>query len=128
MRTSSWLVALAVIGCGGGQTTANSSGSTAPPSTAVLLTVQIIGSGQVSGAGWSCSAGCQQSLQGESAALQALPAAGFSFSGWQGACSGNSGCTVALTGSPTVSAVFTAIPKAAPPPAPPAVTWTVTVT
>jgi Divergent InlB B-repeat domain len=131
MRASSWLLALAVIGCGG-QTATNASGSTAPATTTVLLTVHIAGSGQVAGTGWSCSTDCQQGLQGQSASLQALPAAGFAFSGWQGACSGAAGCTVALTGTPTVTAVFAATPPAATPPATPPgvplVTWTLSVT
>jgi hypothetical protein len=131
MRSRGWLAALAVAGCGG-QTASTESASTAPAATQTL-SVHIVGSGQVSSAGWSCSADCQQVLQGQSAELTATPATGFAFSAWQGACAGASGCTVALAGNPSVTAVFSAIPPAeVPPPVqvpPPAVvTHTVAVT
>ena len=39
--------------------------------------------------------------------VTATPAAGYSFSHWEGACTGSAGCTVIITGDATVTAVFT---------------------
>jgi sugar lactone lactonase YvrE len=45
---------------------------------------------------------------GTSVTLTATPAAGYTFSGWQGACSGTGSCQVTMNGPESVSAQFAA--------------------
>ncbi|HEX4383706.1 MAG TPA: hypothetical protein VH083_12175, partial [Myxococcales bacterium] len=100
---------MVIIGCGGGQTSTDQD-SGAPAATPVPLSVHIVGSGVVQSAAWSCGGNCQQTLTAP-LTLQAVPAAKFSFGGWQGSCSGTGSCEVQLQGSPSVTAVFTAAPR-----------------
>ncbi len=69
------------------------------------------GSGTVTGDGIDCGPGnndCTQDLEhGVSFPLAATPSVGSTFVGWSGAgCSGQGGCSVALTAADTVTATF----------------------
>jgi|SRR5579884_1030485 len=67
------------------------------------------GSGTVtsSPAGISCGTACSQSYgSGTSVTLTAAPAAGSTFAGWTGACSGSGACTVTMSGARSVTATF----------------------
>jgi PASTA domain/Divergent InlB B-repeat domain len=58
-------------------------------------------------AGIDCGATCSQSfLYGSEVTLSAAAAAGSSFTGWTGACSGAGSCTVTMAGPRSVSAIF----------------------
>lgn len=46
---------------------------------------------------------------GASVTLFAVPASGYAFAGWSGACSGTGACTVAMSAAETVSATFNAV-------------------
>ncbi|MBL8626094.1 MAG: InlB B-repeat-containing protein [Myxococcales bacterium] len=59
-------------------------------------------------AGITCGADCTEDYGfGTSVSLTATPAAGSSFGGWGGACSGTGACAVSITGMTTVTATFT---------------------
>jgi hypothetical protein len=83
------------------------------PST---LTVALAGTGAgtVTGPGIACPGDCAQGYVNNAAvALSATPAAGSSFAGWSGACSGAaSACTMTMSGGKSVTARFTADPAA----------------
>ena len=65
--------------------------------------------------GIDCGSTCSHSYDTDSiVALTATPNAGFEFSGWSGACSGNGSCQVTMDRDATVTAAFTAIPPPAP--------------
>jgi hypothetical protein len=69
------------------------------------------GSGTVtsSPAGISCGATCSASFASNIVvALTASPAAGSTFAGWSGACSGTGGCSVTMTTATAVTATFNA--------------------
>jgi peptidoglycan/xylan/chitin deacetylase (PgdA/CDA1 family) len=74
------------------------------------------GSGVVtsSSAGIDCGAFCQTSFaDGVSVTLTAVAAAGSSFTGWSGACSGTSTtCTVSMNGARSVTATFSLLTSA----------------
>lgn len=70
--------------------------------------------------GIACGADCTESFTtGASLSLAAAPAAGFSFAGWEGDCSGAGACTLTMDGPKTVTANFTPLPSPTPPPPPP---------
>ncbi|CAK0749893.1 exported hypothetical protein [Gammaproteobacteria bacterium] len=74
------------------------------------LTVTKTGSGTVTSnpAGISCDSDCSESYNsGTSVTLTATPAAGFTFAGWGGDCSGTTSCTLSMTAAKNVSATFT---------------------
>jgi len=83
------------------------------PST---LTVSIAGTGtgNVTAPGLACPGDCAQGYVNDAAVpLSATPAAGSSFAGWSGACSGSApACTLTMTGGKSVAATFTADPPA----------------
>jgi hypothetical protein len=111
------------------QTAANPTSSTsrsftvstaAAPPTMHLLSVSKTGSGNgtvtSNPAGISCGADCSQSYtDGTVVTLTATPAAGSSFSGWSGACSGTSSCSVTMSQSRSVAAAFDLLPDNTPP-------------
>ncbi len=73
-----------------------------------IVSVSTTGAGTVtsSPAGINCS-GCSASFTaGTSVTLTAVPAPGYYFSGWAGACSGTGACTVTANGSISVGAIF----------------------
>lgn len=75
------------------------------------LTVQVNGSGTVSGQGIACGADCTESYPaGTVVKLTATPAQGFVFSGWSGACTGTTACTVTMNSNQTVVATFAPAP------------------
>ncbi|HLN59316.1 MAG TPA: PKD domain-containing protein [Thermoanaerobaculia bacterium] len=76
------------------------------------------GTGTVSStpSGISCGTACSASFpQGTVVTLTATPDAGFSLSGWGGACSGTGACSVTMSGAQSVTATFAATPAPGPP-------------
>jgi hypothetical protein len=66
--------------------------------------------------GIDCATSCTASFDnGTRVVLAARPAAGWNFSGWTGACSGTTDCTLTLSADASVSARFA--PAGPPPPA-----------
>jgi hypothetical protein len=81
----------------------------APPPSQHTLTVSVAGtgSGNVSGSGISCPGTCSQSYNdGTTVTLTAPAAAGSTFTGWSGACSGTGTCTLTINADKTVTATF----------------------
>jgi len=73
------------------------------------LTVTVTGSGTVSSspAGISCPSTCSASFaQNTQVTLTETPAAGFTFTGWGGACSGTATCAVTMSAATAVTATF----------------------
>ena len=79
------------------------------------LSLAAVNNGNVSSntGGINCGVVCSSTFnQGASITLTATPNAGFLFTNWTGACSGNTtSCTVTMDAAKTVGAVFTAIPQ-----------------
>ena len=73
------------------------------------LNVSVTGSGTVasSPAGISCPGTCSTTFDsGTTVMLSATPAAGWTFSGWGGACSGAGSCNVTMNAAESVTATF----------------------
>jgi hypothetical protein len=88
--------------------------STGPTHT---LTVNRVGAGAgtVTGTGIACGATCTVVLpQGTAISLAAAAAAGSTFGGWNGPCSGTAACTFALNADASVIATFDLIPPPKP--------------
>ena len=67
------------------------------------------GAGTVGGSGISCPGNCSDSYGASTTiVLTAKPAAGSTFAGWSGACSGTGTCTVAMSADRSVTAGFAA--------------------
>jgi len=117
------------IACGIGETAANSANNvlslnntraavaafrgaqvvTPPAPSTYALTVAKAGSGTVSSspAGINCGADCSESYAGgTSVTLTAVPAAGSTFAGWSGACTGAAACAVTMNAAKSVTATF----------------------
>jgi Right handed beta helix region/Divergent InlB B-repeat domain len=74
------------------------------------LTVSVTGSGTVKNTptGFSCSSNCTANFGSNTVVtLTTTPAAGMSFIGWAGACSGTGSCLVDMLGAESVWAAFT---------------------
>ena len=103
------LAELFLIGCQG----LSSGPVPTPPATQTQLTVTTAGSGTgtVTSApsGISCGTTCAANFpSGSSVTLTAAPTTGFTFTGWGGACSGTSTCTVKISAATSVTATFSA--------------------
>lgn len=74
------------------------------------LTTVVSGSGSIVGAsvGVNCTVGtCTKAIsQGTAVSLTATPATGYTFSGWSGACTGTSTCSVTMSSAQSVTATF----------------------
>ena len=79
------------------------------------LNVIVQGSGSVTSnpVGINCGSDCSETYtQGASVTLTATPQSGATFSGWSGACTGTGTCTLAMSATRTVTAIFTQITRA----------------
>jgi uncharacterized repeat protein (TIGR01451 family) len=83
------------------------------PPTTHHLTVTRAGSGSgtvtSSPSGINCGSTCAADFtSGATVGMMATPAAGSTFAGWSGACTGTGGCTVTMSADRSVTATFTA--------------------
>ena len=85
----------------------DSSTRSTPATYTLSVTKNGSGSGMVTGLGITCGADCSESVTaGTPLTLTAAPAAGSTFAGWSGACSGTGSCTLTVTAATTVTATF----------------------
>ncbi len=87
------------------------------PASPRTLTVQTqgAGTGTVTGPGISCPGDCTETYaNGQQVILTATPAAGSSFGGWSGACSGSGPCQLTMDADKQATATFNSSPD--PPP------------
>jgi len=81
--------------------------ASAEPEPALTVTFEGAGSGTVSGPELECTATCSHPYApGSEVALTAAPAAGSTFTGWSGACSGTGECKVTMSEDRAVTATF----------------------
>jgi uncharacterized repeat protein (TIGR01451 family) len=80
----------------------------------VLATLRVARTGTGGGtvvsspAGITCGVDCTEALKyGTVVTLTNTPAAGSTFTGWSGACTGSGACVVTMTGAKSVTATFT---------------------
>jgi peptidoglycan/xylan/chitin deacetylase (PgdA/CDA1 family) len=94
--------------------------SLADDSLALAVSLAGAGTGSITSnpAGIACGATCQASFaSGTNVTLAAAAAAGSSFTGWSGACSGTAPtCTLAMTAARSATATFTVDPPPVTPP------------
>jgi|GEM_PF-6913288 hypothetical protein len=107
----------ATFGLGGNTSWVALLASFKPATTNPTLTVNKAGSGSGTvtsvPAGISCGSKCSAVFaSGTKVVLTANPASGSTFSGWSGACSGTSACTVTLSSAASVTATFTPVSSA----------------
>lgn len=77
------------------------------PSLTVIKSGNGTGTVASSPAGINCGSDCAEAYtNGTSVTLTATPAAGSVFTGWSGACTGTSTCTVSMTSARSVTAAF----------------------
>ena len=86
-----------------------------PTGTDKPLSVTRAGSGNgtvtSSTAGIDCGSDCaEQYANGASVTLTAAPAAGSTFGGWVGACSGTATCQLTMSAASSVTAIFSTLP------------------
>jgi len=89
------------------------------PTVTFALDLTVVGSGTITStpAGITCSSnptadsvGCTEAYESDTAVtLTASSATGSTFTGWSGACTGTSTCTVTMAADKSVTATFTAI-------------------
>jgi plastocyanin len=82
------------------------------------VTVDVLGGGTVVGpaAGIACGTRCTGYVRaGHGGTLTPLPAPGWKFGGWHGACAGPGTCAVKGSAAFSVTATFVQVPAAAPP-------------
>ena len=115
-----YCAALVALGSGPSHADGTQMTFTTPQLPRLEVTISGTGSGSVSGAGISCPGTCGASYaNGTHVTLTAAPAAGSTFSGWSGACSGTGPCEVVMNANAHVGAGFAANPTAPAPPTPP---------
>ncbi len=99
---------LVLAGCGGGSST--SSTTPPPPATFQLaVTGPTSGTGTVTSApaGINCPTTCTATFtQNTAVTLTETPAAGYTFTGWGGACSGTGTCSMTVSAATAVTASF----------------------
>jgi lysophospholipase L1-like esterase len=80
----------------------------APPPVTLTVTLAGTGSGTVTStpAGINCPTACMVGFPGGNVTLTATPAAGATFAGWSGACTGTGTCTVSMSQPRAVTATF----------------------
>jgi hypothetical protein len=84
-------------------------GSGSCPSSTDSLSVSLLGPGTVTSSppGISCPGTCKANFAaGSSVALSEVPASGWNFLRWDGACFGPGGCAVTMTSNQSVMATF----------------------
>jgi hypothetical protein len=85
----------------------DSSTRSTPATYTLSVTKNGSGSGMVTGLGITCGADCSESVTaGTPLTLTAAPAAGSTFAGWSGACSGTGSCAITVNAATTVNATF----------------------
>ncbi len=99
---------LFLIGCGGGTSTPTETPT--PKNFQLTITGAAAGTGTVTStpAGVSCPSTCTATFaQNTQVTLIETPAAGYTFAGWSGACSGTGACVMTITAAATITASFT---------------------
>ena len=83
------------------------------------LSIDIIGTGTVTGNGISCSSDCIETVEaGSTVDLTASAPDGWTFTGWSGDCNGSDGCNLTMNGDRRVTATFEETVTTPPPPDP----------
>ena len=92
------------------KTVSGSFTSSAPPQRTLTVTPPTgTGGGSITGTGINCPGDCSEAYaDGTAVTLSANPAAGSTFAGWTGACSGTGSCALTMNADKTVSGSFTA--------------------
>lgn len=82
------------------------------PNDRRTLSVTVSGSGSVTGPGLTpCTTSCSTTyVVGTTTSIFATPAAGSTFNGWSGACTGTGVCTVPMDVARSVTALFATVP------------------
>ncbi len=102
------LLALALAGCAG--VAPGPTSTSTPTSYQLTVAAPVAGAGTITStpAGISCPTTCTASFaSGTSVTLSETPGTNYYFSGWSGACSGTTSCSVTLSAAANVTANFT---------------------